>query len=209
MKLGRHPQRLLLAAIVLSLLMHAIVALIVRQARPSTQNEVEAVTIEHRSAITHLQTPSPRPKATPVPHPRPSTRPAPAATHGVAAHPSSGGSGATPGAPTPAPAPPPVAAATAEPCAKADIGAAVVGDPPQPDIPNAARAQGTSGIATIAVTLDAGGNVTGATVARGTGNSSLDLVALAMARAARYSPALRDCKPIAAAYTFSVKFFAW
>lgn len=207
MKLGRHPQRLLVVAFVLSLLLHLIVALIVRQARSSTQNEVEVVTIEHRSAITRLQTPPPRPKATPVPHPRPSTRPAPAATHGVAAHPSSGGIGATPGAATPTPEP--VAAATAEPCAKAEIGAAVVGDPPQPDVPNEARAQGTSGIATVTVALDASGAVTGATVAHSTGNSSLDLVALGMARSARYSPALRDCKPIAAAYTFSVKFFAW
>ncbi|HKU81720.1 MAG TPA: hypothetical protein VJP76_06075, partial [Candidatus Tumulicola sp.] len=61
MKLGRHPQRLLLVAFLLSLLLHAIVALVVRQGRPSEQNEVEAVTIEHRSAITRLQTPPPRP----------------------------------------------------------------------------------------------------------------------------------------------------
>lgn len=208
MKLGRHPQRLLLVAFLLSLLLHAIVALVVRQGRPSEQNEVEAVTIEHRSAITRLQTPPPRPKVTPVPHPRPSVRPAPAATKGEAARPASGGTGATPAAPPPSP-PPAAVAATAPPCANSDVGAAVVGDPPQPDVPNAARTDGTSGIATIAVTLDARGNVTAAAVAHGTGNSSLDLVALGMARAATYSPALHDCKPVAAAYTFSVKFFAW
>lgn len=208
MKLGRHPQRLLLAAFVLSLLLHLIVALVMRPARPSTQTEVEAVTIEHRAAITRLRTPPPRPKATPVPHPRPSTRPAPVATHGAAAPPASGGTGATPAPLAPSP-PPPVVAATVAPCAKSDIGAAVVANPPQPDVPNAARAEGTSGIATISVALDASGNVTSASVAQSTGNSSLDLVAVTMARAARYSPAMRDCKPIAAAYTYSVKFFAW
>jgi hypothetical protein len=46
-------------------------------------------------------------------------------------------------------------------------------------------------------------------VSQSTGNTSLDLVAVSMARDARYSPALHDCKPIAAAYDFSVKFVAW
>jgi len=73
----------------------------------------------------------------------------------------------------------------------------------------AARADGTSGISLIKVQIDAQGAVTSAAVSQGTGNSSLDLVALAMARGARYSPALHECKPVAAAYTFSVKFYAW
>ena len=33
--------------------------------------------------------------------------------------------------------------------------------------------------------------------------------AVAMARDARYTAAVRDCKPVASAYTFSVKFVAW
>ena len=57
--------------------------------------------------------------------------------------------------------------------------------------------------------LDANGQVTGASVTQSTGNSSLDLVAVAMARDARYTPALHECKPVASAYTFSVKFVAW
>ena len=36
-----------------------------------------------------------------------------------------------------------------------------------------------------------------------------DVVAVGMARDARYSAALRDCKPVAGSYTFSVKFVAW
>jgi outer membrane biosynthesis protein TonB len=46
-------------------------------------------------------------------------------------------------------------------------------------------------------------------VAQSTGNSSLDLVAVSMAREAHYDPPLHDCKPIAGAATFSVKFVAW
>ncbi|HEY1656465.1 MAG TPA: TonB family protein [Candidatus Tumulicola sp.] len=207
MKLGRNPQRLLLLAFAISLLVHVIFALVVRLSRGTTPTGVEVVTIEHRSAIFHLQTPPPRPKATPVPHPRPSSRPAPKSTQGARTA-GSGGGRATP-TPEPTAAPTPVAVASAAACAKSDIAAAVIEDPPQPDVPNAARAEGTSGIATIAVRLDAQGTVTDASVSRGTGNSSLDLVALAMARAARYSPALRDCKPIAADYAYSVKFVAW
>ena len=81
--------------------------------------------------------------------------------------------------------------------------------PSPPDIPPAARANGTSGVAMVRVQLDENGQVTGAGVTQSTGNSSLDIVAVAMARDARYTPALHDCKPVAGAYTFSVKFFAW
>ncbi|MEO6836256.1 MAG: TonB family protein [Candidatus Tumulicola sp.] len=209
MKLGRYPQRLIVIAFALSLLLHLIFALVAHGLRNSRQNDVEVVTIEHRSnAMIHLQTPPPPRKVTPVPHPRPSTRPAPVQTHG--AQPQNTGAGTT-SAPTVAPTPQPSAAATtaAMACAKSDLGAAVVENPPQPDVPIAARTEGTNGIALITVQLDGQGGVTNATVSHGTGNASLDLVALGMARGARYSPALRDCKPVAAAYTFSVKFYAW
>lgn len=210
MKLGRWPQRVLLIAFALSLLLHIVFALFAHALRNSRQNDVEVVTIEHRSdAMIHLQTPRPRPKVTPVPHPRPSTRPAAVATHGAQAK--STGTGTTGGPTAAAPTPAPAAAATAAApaCEKSDIGAAVTETPPQPDISSAARTDGTSGIALIDVQLDAQGAVTGAAVSHGTGNTSLDTVALDMARGARYSPALHDCKPVAAAYTFSVKFYAW
>jgi TonB family protein len=61
----------------------------------------------------------------------------------------------------------------------------------------------------VTVALDASGAVTGASVAQSTGSSSLDLVAVGMARDARYSAPLHDCKPIAGNATFSVKFVAW
>jgi periplasmic protein TonB len=209
MNLLRRPQRLLILAFALSLLLHLIFALVVRMSQGSTQNEVESVTIEHREAIMRLQTPPPRPKVTPVPHPRPKVRPAPAATHG--AQPANTGTGGVAAAPSAAPTPQPtaVAVASAAPCAKSNADAAVIGDPPPPDVPNAARAQATSGIALIRIQLDASGDVTGAEISRSTGNSSLDLVAMEMARGARYAPATHDCKPVPGEYTYSVKFAAW
>jgi TonB family protein len=76
-------------------------------------------------------------------------------------------------------------------------------------VPNSARAQGTDGTAAVDVRLDDTGQVTAATVVHSTGNSSLDAIAVSLARAARYTPALHDCRAVASAYTFSVKFFAW
>jgi periplasmic protein TonB len=209
MKLGR-PGRLLIFAFALSLLLHLIFALVVHRSRDNRQSGVEVVTLEHRPlALTRLQTPPPRPHVTPVPHPIPSTRPAPVQTHGT--QPQNTGTGTTGGATT-APAPQPSAAATtaaANACAKTNLGAAVTENPPMPDIPSAARAEGTSGVASVSVQLDERGTVTGAAVAQSTGNSSLDLVALGMARGASYSPALHDCKPVASAYTYSVRFWVW
>ncbi len=165
------------------------------------------MSIQHRPLVmTQLQTPPPPPKATPAPHPQPSTRPAPVKAHGP--QPQAGGAGS---AATSAPAerPSPVSTLAANACEKSDIGAAVTENPSQPDIANAARTEGTSGVATINVQLDAQGAVTGANVTQSSGNSSLDVVALSMARGARYSPALRACKAVASAYAFRVRFFAW
>jgi periplasmic protein TonB len=201
--------RLLLIAFALSLLAHLIVALILHPPTPTPENQAEVVSIEHRPAtiaVNKVATPPPPPRRTPAPHVESSSPPRARKGPGEAAA-SEGGSGA----PTPAPATPtpqPVATSAAG-CAQANAEAAVVTTPPPPDIAPAARASGTSGTALITVQLDAGGQVSGASVTQSTGNSSLDLVAVSMARDARYTPALRDCKPIASAYTFSVKFVAW
>jgi TonB family protein len=85
----------------------------------------------------------------------------------------------------------------------------VIATPGPPDIPVEARADDTNGIASVRVSLGPEGQVLTAAVAQSTGNSSLDLVAVGMARDARYSAALHDCKPVAGSYTFSVKFVAW
>ncbi|MGC2408193.1 MAG: TonB family protein, partial [Candidatus Cybelea sp.] len=106
------------------------------------------------------------------------------------------------------PTPQPVATSSLG-CAQANTQAVVVATPAPPDIPVGARASGTNGTALVSVQLDANGQVSGTNVTQSTGNSSLDLVAVAMARDSRYTPALHDCKPVASAYTFSVKFVAW
>lgn len=203
---------MLAIAIALSLLLHAVIAIVLRPARPASENEVERVTIEHRSAIA-LQTPRPKPppQHTPSPRPRESTIPAkPAATPGPQALPGAPSlRGTAPPQPTPTPTAVAAPAATAPPCRGNDIGAATIGEQPQPDIPLAARAEGTSGTAVVAVRLDASGAVLSASVAQTTGNSSLDLVAVAMARAARYRPATRDCNAVASTYRYSVRFVAW
>lgn len=201
--------RLLLVAFALSLLVHLIVALILHPPVPTPENQAEVVSIEHRPAtiaVTKVPTPPPPPRRTPSPRVESSAPPQPRKGPGEAA-----GSGGSSAAPTPAPATPtPEASASpAAGCARADADAVVVSTPAPPDIPASARGSGTSGTALVTVQLDVSGQVSGANVAQSTGNSSLDLAAVAMARDARYTPALHDCKPIASAYTFSVKFVAW
>ena len=201
--------RLLLVAFALSLLVHVIVAVILHPPVPTFENQAEVVSIVHRPAtiaVTKVPTPPPpRPKQTPAPKSSSSAPPARKGL-GAAANPGAGTPAPTPAVAlaTPAPTPPPNAG-----CSNANAPAAVVATPSPPDIPPEARANGTSGTALVSVRLDATGQVTGADIAQSTGNSSLDLVAVGMARDARYSPALHDCKPMASAYTFSVKFVAW
>jgi len=202
---------LLVVAFALSLLVHLVVALIMRPPVPTPQGQAEVVSIERRPAtiaVTKMRTPPPPPpKRTPAPRTVSSAAPRkPTGLEGPA-----GAGQTTASAPTPAPATPtPAPAATGGAgCTQPNAGAAMAASPPPPDIPPAARADGTSGLALVRVQLDPSGQVTGTGVVQSTGNSSLDVVAVAMARDARYSPALRDCKPIAGAYTFSVKFVAW
>ncbi len=205
----RQARRLLVAAFVLSLLVHLLFAIEVRPRPNEQQPSTEVVSIVRRpEAITHMQTPPPRPKITPVPHPAPTTRPARPHAHGSPVPKGGPGKGVATAPPTSEPS----VAAVATPagaCPDPNAAAAVIASPPPPDIPVQARAEGTSGIALIAVKLDAAGNVTSAAVSQSTGNSSLDLVAEGMARDARYAAPLHDCKPVAGEYTYSVKFVAW
>jgi periplasmic protein TonB len=203
--------RLLLVAFALSLLIHLLVAVIMHPPVPTFENQPEVVSIIHRPAtiaVRNVPTPPPPPR----PRPRAVSR---SRSSAPPAHKGPGPAG-LPGAGTPAPTP--VAVATPQPtaaatpnagCAQANAEAAIVATPAPPDIAAEARTSGTSGVAVVNVQLDTNGQVTGASITRSTGNSSLDLVAVAMARDARYSPALHDCKPIASAYAFSVRFVAW
>ena len=201
--------RLLLIAFALSLLVHLIVALILRPAAPTAQNQPEVVSLEHRPASIAVKKivtpPPPPPKRSPAPKTIASALPR--AANGL-----TGPSGVAAGTPAPvvaAPTPAPSPVANGAACAQPNAEPAIAVSPPPPDIAPAARAEGTSGIALVRVQIDPTGQVTGTGVVQSTGNSSLDLVAVTMARDARYSPGLRDCKPIASIYTFGVKFVAW
>jgi TonB family protein len=208
LKRAGRGQRILIVAFAISILLHLVFAVAYRMPHPRRSRDVETVSIVRRSAIA-IRTPQPVPSATPKPHPRPqpSAPKLKAAPKGFA--PGSGGAAATPVPTPPQPVASVAAAPTPKPCAGNDVKAAVSQLPPQPDVPNAARAEGTDGTAAVDVRLDEHGEVTGATVSHPTGNSSLDLIAVSMARAARYTPATHDCRPVAGEYTFSVKFFAW
>jgi TonB family protein len=206
---ARRARRLLLAAFAISILVHAIVALLVHRPRAPVESQPEVVSIRRRLVVvTKLETPPPQPKRTPVPHPAPSSRPEPRATHATQSIGATGGTGRA----TPAPTPQPVAASptpAAPGCAQQTTDAAVVATPAPPDIPVSVRAQGTSGVALVDVHLDEQGTVIDAKVSQSTGNTSLDVIAVSLARNAQYSPATRACKPVASSYTFSVKFLAW
>jgi TonB family protein len=177
--------------------------------RPRRSSDVETVTILRRSVAIVVRTPQPLPSATPKPHPKPqpSAPKLKPAANGFA--PGSGGTAKPAPTPSPAPAVTLAAAPTPKPCAGNDLKAAVSQLPPQPDVPNAARTQGTDGTAAVDVRLDERGEVTATSVSHGTGNTSLDSIAVSLAREARYTPAMRDCRAVASAYTFTVKFFAW
>lgn len=205
----RRVPRLLLVAFALSLLVHLAVAVIMHPAAPTPENQPEVVSIEHRPATIAV-----RPVTTPPPPP-PRRTPSPQTAASAPPKPRGPGSGGTTGASTAAPVAT-VAAATATPiasatpgCAHSNINASVAATPAPPDIAPNARTSATNGTALVSVQLDSGGQVTGASVTQSSGNSSLDLVAVTIARDSRYTPALRDCKPIASVYAFSVKFIAW
>lgn len=200
-------RRLLLAAFAISLLVHLIVALVVHRSQPPVETKVETVTIRHRLTMTRMPTPLPLPKRTPVPHPAATSRPLPRSTHAAQSAGAQSGTGRATAAPTPARVIAPTA--SANPCEKNDIDAVVLSTPAPPDIPIGARTEGTSGTTLVAVKLDDRGAITGATISQSSGNTSLDVVALGMARDSTYSPATHDCKPVASMYTFSVKFVAW
>jgi TonB family protein len=204
----RRTQRLLLVAFALSLLLHAIIALILHPAKADFTNQAEVVSVVRRSTIAVASQPPPPPRPTKTPSPHVVAAPKPRSRTGNTSVASAGGSGRA----TPAPPPVPTAlpsSTAGNGCTNPNAAAAMVASPAPPEIPAAIRADHISAVALVVVALDAQGQVTGASVAQSTGNSSLDIVAVSMARDARYSATLHDCKPIAGSATFSVKFVAW
>jgi len=199
-------RRLLLIAVGISLLVHAVLLGWLRSPFAVRQSDAPVVTIAHARIVRITQaTPVPH---TPAPQPSPTARgsapPRPVATAGrgvAAAH-------VTPAPPTPTPTPmPPVAAAS--PCRRPSAPAGLESTPAPAAIPAEARAAATNGTSAVLVHLDASGSVLSAAISGSSGNPSLDTVALAMAKSAVYVPAYKDCKAVASDYTFAAKWVAW
>jgi TonB family protein len=216
---NRQTRRLLIVAFALSLLIHAAVATRINWSfREPTENvevvHVQRVTQQKRIAL--MPTPPPRtPSPPPTPIPTRAPRAAPKSVKPLgkpAAHgyrPAPVGVAATTPAPTQAPTPAATATPSPASCAKGNVPSELTASPAPPDIAPQVRAQANSGTATIRVTLDASGAVQNATVIQSSGNTSLDFVALSMAKSAQYTPAYENCKAVASTYNFSAKFVAW
>ncbi len=210
----------LLAAVLISLLVHLILAGYIRWpllSQYQRDTQPEQVHLLRVARITpHTPPPSPAPSPPPVPHATPrihaSIRP-PKLTARGARGPAvvSVAPQATPAAVVPAATASAVSSATpAGPCAgHANSGPTVSATPDVPDIAAQVRAEKVSGTAAIRVALDPQGRVVDAAVAQSAGNPGLDAVAVQMARAATYTPQYANCKAVAGSYTFTVKFVAW
>lgn len=199
----RRSRQVLLAAFLLSLLIHVIVGLAVRGFAPATSGPREIVT---QARVLQIMRATPKPAKTPPPVVR-TVKSAPKPATDIR------GKRRAVAIATPPPTPPPTPIPSATPppsrCESSTIAAAMLATPPPPEIALPVRAEATSGTTRIRVSLDAQAAVVGTTIIASSGNPSLDLVAVAMARAAAYSPALVHCKPVAATYAFTAKFVAW
>lgn len=214
-------RKIMLAAIAISLLLHLILAGYIRWPFIVPSPEQAIVKVRRVTIARAVHTPPPTPPPTPVPTPRASAAPVkakvtaphltsrskgPPVAHAVAPSAATATASAAPATPAPAPS---ATAVAVQACMQHDISPAVEASAPPVDIPPEARASKANGTAAIAVQIDPQGRVTGASVARSSGNTGLDAVAMEMAKGATYTPALVKCKPVASAYTFTVKFVAW
>jgi len=194
-------RRLLLWAIVVSLFLHALLAGWIQLPLARPQDDRQIVTISHPRIVrvTRATPPpgTPRPAPTALasapPQPRPTSGRGPAKAT------------APPPQATPTPQPPP---AVANACKSPNAAAALAAPPQTPELAAEARASGTSGNTVVLVHLNADGTVASAAITGSSGNGSLDLAALHAAQGASYAPAYKDCKAVAADYTFVAKWVA-
>ncbi|HEY0613206.1 MAG TPA: energy transducer TonB [Candidatus Elarobacter sp.] len=101
-------------------------------------------------------------------------------------------------APTPRPTPTPAT------CARPNVPATTI-RAVEPDTPALAQQQGISGTVQVIVSLDATSRVTSTRV-QSSPSSVLNSAALSAARQSTFQTEIRDCKPIAADYIFTVDF---
>jgi periplasmic protein TonB len=105
---------------------------------------------------------------------------------------------ATPPPPTPKPTPTPVS------CARPNVAATTL-RAVEPDTPPLAQQQGITGTVQVVVSLDAASHVTGTRI-QSSPSALLNNAALSAARQSTFQTEIRDCKPIAADYIFTVDF---
>jgi TonB family protein len=103
-----------------------------------------------------------------------------------------------PAQPTPKPTPTPAS------CARPNVAATTL-RAIEPDTPAMAQQQGISGVVQVIVSLNADSKVTGTRV-QSSPSAILNNAALSAARNSTFQTEIRDCKPIAADYIFSVDF---
>ena len=197
----KRARRFLIVAFALSLLIHLIVTQVIRWPFRTPEDEVQIVRIEHLHAtrIAHLPSPPPH-----TPRPAPSVVATTAPTKVASGN--GPGTLARTASPPPTVVPTPSAAPTPN-CATGDTPVQIVATPTPPaEIASAARADRITNIARVRVVVDPNGTVSSVSLLQSSGSSSMDLVAVGLARAAQYAPATHGCKAIAGDYTFAVRF---
>lgn len=198
-------RRFLIVAFALSLLIHLVLTGVIHWTFAPENDVVQIVRIEHlhTTRIAHIPSPPPH---TPAPAPRVPVHVAKA----TAVNPNASlTERRIITGPTQSPAPPTPAATATPNCATNDTTVQMIASPPPPDISPAARGDQTNGITRVRVIVNPQGSIESTAVIGSSGNSSLDQVAIAMARQAQYAPATHACKAVASDYTYAVKFTAW
>lgn len=76
----------------------------------------------------------------------------------------------------------------------------------QPVLPKTFHAAGGNRSATVAVTLDASGRVTAASIYKTSGNSLMDAAALDAAKRSTFAPGESDCKPVGGTFAMDFSF---
>lgn len=218
----RRSRRFLLAALILSLIVHLAGGRFIHWPQVQREESVERVSLSKR-LILHAR-PHSRTRQR-VPHKVGSI--AAAAPHKpiIAVHGATGQHPATGAKTSPAhaqtsprafrtPPPSPAAPARAVPsvlspviggCTQPNQPAAIV-EKAVPVISKSAREAGTRGVARVRVIISADATVTDAKLTDSSQNRELDLEALGAARASTYSPATANCKPVAGETEYAVEF---
>lgn len=198
-------RRILWIALGVSLLLHLILAVLLRWPEYLPEQKAETVSVLTRTHVMQIV----QATHTPVTHPpQPRASSVPMLKHVepvVVAHAKTGPAAAAAVRTTPAP----TVAPTNAPCITPNVPATLAASPPPADIPDAARAQAVNGTTRVQVRLDATGAVLDADVIATSGSPALDAAARTIALGASYDPAYVKCKPVAADYTFSAKWVAW